>query len=233
MRPVKLWEIAEAKESRVIVAIDVPIMEPHELVGLVKDYAAGIKVGLPALLRWGPGALRRIREEYGEELYLLCDFKLADIPYVVAEELKAIREMGFDGAILHLFQGGVEEVVTLEGRPDLYGVVAMSHPQAERLNSHFKELLAEAIEAGLEGCVVPATREAVVREAREAAPGLTLLAPGIGAQGARPGSAVAAGADFEIVGRAITRSPDPRLACMRVRDAINAALKALKQPREG
>ncbi|RLF05533.1 MAG: orotidine 5'-phosphate decarboxylase [Thermoprotei archaeon] len=229
MKPAKLWEVAEAKESRVIVAVDAPTPDLRGLIRLVKDYAAGVKVGLPALLRWGPEALKSLCEEYGEELYLLCDFKLADIPYIVAEELKAIREIGFDGAILHLFQGGVEEVAALEDRPDLYGVVAMSHPQAELLNSHFRELLTEAIRAGLEGCVVPATREAVVREVRRIAPGLTLLAPGVGAQGANPGAAVSAGADFEIVGRAITRSPDPRLACRRVRDSINAALRALKR----
>lgn len=228
MRPSKLWEVAEAKRSRVIVAVDVPALNPLELINMVKGYAAGVKVGLPALLRWGLEALKTICEEHREELYILCDFKLADIPYIVAEELKALKELGFNGAILHLFQGGIEEVAALEGRPDLYGVVAMSHPRAELLNSHFKELLLAALRAGLEGCVVPATRAAVIREARRRAPGLTLLAPGIGAQGAPPGSAVAAGADFEIVGRAITRSPDPRSACMRVRDSINEALRSLE-----
>jgi orotidine-5'-phosphate decarboxylase len=48
-----------------------------------------------------------------------------------------------------------------------------------------------------------------------------ILTPGVGAQGGKPGEAVAHGADFEIVGRAIYQSSDPKRSVERVRREIN------------
>ncbi len=136
-------------------ALDSVPVEPRELVEEVEEYAVGVKVGLPFLLRWGPQAVKELCETFRGTLYLLCDFKLADIPPVVAEELKLIRELGFDGAIVHLFQGGIESVSTVASRPDLFGLVAMTHQESRLLDAHFEELTREALEAGLEGLVVP------------------------------------------------------------------------------
>lgn len=226
MRARKLWELAETKGSRLIVALDSVPVEPGKLIEEVEEFAVGVKVGLPFLMLWGPRAVRELCEAFSGELYMLCDFKLADIPDVVAEELKLIKELGFDGAILHLFQGGVKAAAAAAGGLDLFGVAAMTHPGSRLIDAHFDELVREALEAGLGGLVVPATKPELVRSARRTAPGATLLAPGVGAQGALPGSALEAGADFEIVGRLITASPDPRSAAEAVRSAHRARLGA-------
>lgn len=221
----KLWKLANEKGSRVIVAFDTVPVEPGLIAKSIEEYAVGLKIGLPFLLRWGPGAIRDLCRKYGESLYMLCDMKLADIPYVVSEALALIRELGFDGAIVHVFQGGIQEFSKLPNRPDLFGLIAMSHPQSTLIDAHFGDLLKAVVDAGAEGCVVPATKPDIIRRARRLAPGLTLLAPGIGAQGPQPGSAIGAGADFEIIGRAVTLSEDPGRACRAARDAINAIIK--------
>ena len=220
-----MWELAEAKRSRLIVALDNAFSELGEAIEAARQYAVGVKIGLIPLLKQGPLAVKNFCAKYGDELYLLCDLKLADIPYVVMKELEAIRSLGFDGAILHLVQGGVDEVARLPERPDLFGVAAMSHPQSRIIDEKFDELVKEAAEAGIEGLIVPATKPSFITRARKKTSRLTLLSPGIGAQGAEPGSAITAGADFEIVGRAVTQAANPEAACRRIRDAINAALK--------
>ncbi|RLE70508.1 MAG: hypothetical protein DRJ43_01880 [Thermoprotei archaeon] len=220
MRPAKLWKIALEKSSRLILALDSSALQPLKLVEMLEEHLAGIKVGLSAFLKWGTDRVVELNEEFSHSLYTICDLKLSDIPYVVGEELKLIRSLKFDGTILHLFQGGVEEVVRLEGRPDLYGIVAMSHPQSLLLDRCFESILDYAARLRLEGYVVPATKANYVKAVRTRMPNCTLLAPGVGAQGAEPGSAIAAGADFEIVGRAITASGDPLSACRSIKKLL-------------
>ncbi|MEM1509443.1 MAG: orotidine 5'-phosphate decarboxylase / HUMPS family protein [Thermofilaceae archaeon] len=221
----KLWGLAHEKGTRVIVALDTIPAEPYLIIEFIKEYAVGLKIGLPFLLRWGPEIIRNLCEKYGEALYMLCDMKLADIPYVVSEELILIKELGFDGAIVHVFQGGIQELSKLSNRPNLFGLIAMSHPQSTLIDAHLEDLLKAVIDAGAEGCVVPATKPDIIGRVRRLAPRLTLLAPGIGAQGPQPGSAIEAGADFEIIGRAVTLSEDPSRACKVARDEINAIIK--------
>jgi orotidine-5'-phosphate decarboxylase len=48
---------------------------------------------------------------------------------------------------------------------------------------------------------------------------------GIGSQGGKFGEAIAAGGDFEIIGRAIYDAPDPLKAAAEIRAAIAPALK--------
>ena len=155
------------------------------------------------------------------DFYFLADFKLADVPHVNSMILGTLASMGFEGAVVHLFPGSVDPVsATL----DLFGVVEMTHP-GSRLGGHLEELLGIAISSGLSGLVVPATKPSVVRRVRgRVGDGMTLLAPGVGAQGARPGDALRSGADFEIVGRAIYAAPDPLRAAEEVVGAERDAL---------
>jgi len=220
----KLWRLAERKGSRVIVALDLVPERPSKLVEGIADYVAGVKVGLPLLLTWGLDELRDLAGRFSDELYLLCDFKLADVPFIMVEELRLIARLGFDGAVVHLFQGGVESVASALEDLDLFGVVAMTHRESQLIDAHTDELVEAALRAGLEGCVVPATKPEVIRRVRSLAPRMVLLSPGVGAQGAPIGSAVAAGADFEIVGRAVVAHADPPSAARAARDAVRAAL---------
>ncbi|MEM2866716.1 MAG: orotidine 5'-phosphate decarboxylase / HUMPS family protein [Candidatus Hadarchaeales archaeon] len=222
----KLRKKAERADSRIILAFD-PAGEyrelgrARELLSQLSDRVAGIKLGLPSLLAYGPEGVRRLME--GIEGPFICDLKMADIGYVdrlVAEE---VFGLGFEALIAHAFIGireGLGEVVGLarERGKGVLAVCAMSHRGAEEyLNRHYLELVEASLSAGVDGLVLPATFPELLREARRRHPEALIFSPGVGVQGSPFGSALRAGADFEIVGRALVFSPSPREKAEEIR----------------
>ncbi len=186
------------------------------LLEALRDLAAGVKIGLPLALGIGFEGVAEILERFGRDFYMIADFKLSDIPEIIQLTLSELRRIGFDAAITHLFQGGIPSI---RRSLDLFGVVAMSHPSAKLIEENFEELVREAVEAGVDGVVVGATRPDLLRRARSLLPDKTILSPGVVAQGAEPASALRHGGDFEIVGRAVTWSPEPVSSARRILEA--------------
>jgi len=214
----KVWEIAEVKNSRIILALDFlnPRFSIEKFVSEVADLVAGVKIGLPFLLKYGNKAIKELVKEYSDDMYLLADFKLADIPSVVKDELRRISELGFDGAITHLFQGGLYRVREITCPIDLIGVLYMSHPDAYLFEKNIECLLEEAIKGKVDGVVVGARQSKVIKLAKQRLDGVTVFSPGIGIQGGGYGEAIRNGADFEIIGRAISLSDNPREVVLRI-----------------
>lgn len=74
---------------------------------------------------------------------------------------------------------------------------------------------------GLYGIQAPGTKpERITRLRKVAGPDMVIVSCGIGAQGPKAGSAIGAGADFEIVGRAISSAQNPALAAKTIRDLV-------------
>ncbi|RLG10069.1 MAG: orotidine-5'-phosphate decarboxylase [Thaumarchaeota archaeon] len=225
--PAKLWRLAEEKRSRLILALDSLgdsspttrddyLKKCLALLEALRDLAAGVKIGLPLALGIGFEGVAEILERFGRDFYMIADFKLSDIPEIIQLTLSELRRMGFDAAITHLFQGGIPSI---RRSLDLFGVVAMSHPSAKLIEENFEELVREAVEAGVDGVVVGATRPDLLKRARSLLPDKTILSPGVVAQGAEPASALRNGGDFEIVGRAVTWSPEPMSSARRILEA--------------
>jgi len=225
--PAKLWGLAEEKHSRLILALDLysnNSTQPQEvmnrsisLLESLKDLLAGVKIGLPLSLTLGFERIAELLDTFKQDFYMIADFKLSDIPDINQIALNFFSKLGFDAAIAHLFQGGLRN---LRRRSiDLFGVVVMSHPDSRLLQENFQRLIEEASIADVDGVVVGATKESFIRAARKALPEKTILSPGVVVQGARPGSALEYGGDFEIVGRAITRSPDPLSSARKIVEA--------------
>jgi len=215
----RLAERARQTNSRIVLALD-PVGEyrdpkrAKELLQQLSDGLAGTKLGLPSLLAYGPQGLRRLLEEV--EGPFICDLKMADVGHVNRMVAEEVFGLGFEAVIVHAFVGireGVEEVVRVarERGGGVLAVCAMSHRGAEEyLNPRYLELMEGCHAAGVDGFILPATFPELIRRAREKYPEALILSPGVGAQGAPPGSALKAGADFEIVGRALLLSPSPR-----------------------
>lgn len=222
--PGKLEHISRLKGSWVILALDYargsnPLAYWSELLRRTTGLVAGAKVGLPALLRVGPAGISELVQSFGDELYFLADFKLADIGDVVSEELSILKEMGFDGAIVHLFPRCLDKLPpdTL----DVYGLASMTCPRS-LVDEHMEELLDYASTLRLKGLVVAATKPEAIRKAREKFRHAVILSPGVGVQGAPPASALKAGADYEIVGRSVVLSEDPVRELTRIVEAQRA-----------
>lgn len=172
----------------------------------VSDVVTGFKIGWPLLLE-GRDGLRELRE-LG---LVVADLKLADISFTMINIVKRIE---CDAIIAHAVVGRkrglreLKEELEKEGK-ELYLVVAMSHKGADEvLNKLWRLNLMIAYEVA-DGVVAPATRPKLLREVRKYWP-KKILSPGIGVQGARPCSAIANGANLEIIGRTVTRNPSPR-----------------------
>ena len=236
-----------ARTSRIIVAFD-PVFNPYakpreerarerknvalgmetilqELAGIV----AGAKIGVPAIFALGLDEIEELIKSAGGDLIFICDSKMADIGHVNRLVAEQVFDVGFDALIIHAAvgrRGAIDEVVKLadERGKGVLGLCAMSHPGAsEHLNRHMDELLGIAASAGVDGFVLPATFPDLITRARRAHPSSLILSPGVGMQGAPFGSAVSAGADFEIIGRSITGDPDPARRAREIAEAMRGA----------
>ncbi len=192
---------------------------------------AGFKIGLPAIIDRGLAWIPRVFE--GFDGLLVADLKLADVAPIMEIVLERLRSAGFNTVIVHAFigrEGGLREVAEWCRRNgiNLVAVVSMSHPGSrDFIDKHTREMVEMCRELGVWGFVAPATRPEMIRLVRSLAPEAKILSPGIGAQGARPGDALRAGATYEIVGRAITRSPDPRRALEEIAKEQEEALRSI------
>ncbi len=202
-----------------ILALDFPSGDLDGLLYGLEDYVVGVKVGFPLALAIGWEGIAGLVSRH-DHYYWIADFKLADIPDVVEHILGRFKEMRMDAAIIHLFTGHRRYEAGLE----LIGVAGMSHPQARLIRENFVKLLEEAKLLDVMGIVVGATRPEMIREARRRLPDALIFSPGVGFQGAKPGSALEAGANFEIVGRSILRSDNPVEAARSVVEAQRVIL---------
>jgi len=228
--------LAASKRSRLILALDVfasrgstETISGHveRLLEELGDIVVGVKIGLPLLLSLGVSRLKRLITGFGDDYYMIADFKLADVPHIMEYSLERLREMHFDGAILHLFPMGYERVIeSFRGKLGMYGVALMSHEGCKLLESGFDALLDYALKLGLDGVIIGATKLKAIKKARaKLGKNALILSPGVGYQGGREASALEAGADFEIVGRLVTLSADPRASAQRIVDAQRKVLR--------
>ena len=136
-----------------------------------------------------------------------------------------------DAVIAHSFIGvkGALEVLKefLDGMGlKLILVYTMSHHGALDAITPCRERVRRVISSIRPwGVVAPATRPEEVREARELFPWAKILSPGVGAQGAKPGTALCAGADYEIIGRLLAYSKDPRGTLLSIAESLERCLK--------
>ncbi|MFB6214584.1 MAG: orotidine-5'-phosphate decarboxylase [Candidatus Bipolaricaulia bacterium] len=192
----------------------------------VEGHVAAVKINYPLLLSLGPDLTSDLLDEV--DIVGIADFKVADIDNTSRWIGKQAMEMGFDAIIAHPFvgfekglSGLFEEVKDQQGGVIL--VINMSHPGSKQfITPNAEELAGFARERDADGVIAPATRPEEVGRARSwIGSDVLLLTPGIGAQGGEPGDAIAAGANYEIVGRAIYRADDPGESARNIKERIN------------
>ena len=235
--------------ERIFVALDSPDRERvRELVGALRGEVGGFKVGLESFITFGPSIVEEVLES-GAELFV--DLKLHDIPNTVAGAAAAIARLGVSYFTVHagggveMIRRGVEsaaEAAASAGLPCptvLAVTVLTSHDDDELKRIGLAGPCSDAVlrlagvarEAGAGGVVCSPLEIAAVREVFPAA---VLMVPGIRPAGAGPsgddqsrtsgpGEAVTRGADRLVIGRPITRAPDPAAAARRIAEQIRAA----------
>ncbi len=187
-----------------------------------------LKVGLEAFVRWGPRAVEAARQR-ARGVFL--DLKLHDIPNTVAGAVAAARALPVD--LLTVHAGGGLPMLTAavdaaQGATGLLAVTLLTHlgePELAALDlpgSPTERTLRWAALARAAGCagVVCSPREALALR-RELPRPFLLVTPGVRPAGsavgdqvrvATPATAIAAGADYLVIGRPLTGAPDPGAA---------------------
>src|SRR2546422_983767 len=143
---------------RLILALDVT--DPKravELAGRVRPHVDGVKVGWPLVLAGGLDVLRTLSKTD----YVLCDFKIADIPNTNRLIVEQAVDAGASGIICHGFVGedSVRACVDAARGADVFVLVEMSHPGGLEYSAKYAEDLARvAARVNAAGIIAPATR---------------------------------------------------------------------------
>jgi orotidine-5'-phosphate decarboxylase len=222
--------------NRLAIALDVEDL--HRAEQLAKEVAPwfGVaKVGLELYSAAGPEAISRMR---ALDLEVFADIKLHDIPTTVGRAARVFGGQGVRYLNFHAAGGvdmlcaGVEGLA--EGARDaghaLPVPIAVTVLTSDADTGAFERRLEAAIEAGCGGVVCSVAEVERVHAARA---DFVTIVPGVRfAQGdnhdqarvGTPESVARAGGDVLVIGRAVTRAPDPRVAAKHVTDAIVNAL---------
>ncbi|MBI5420138.1 MAG: orotidine-5'-phosphate decarboxylase [Deltaproteobacteria bacterium] len=224
MRPVK---------ERIIVALDTDSPEAAlRTVAALSGEVGLFKVGLELFPRGGPDLIGKIREA-GAEVFL--DLKFHDIPNTVAGAVRSAVSLGVTFATVHASGGKAMLAAAAEAasgtRTTLLAVTVLTSLDDADLSAIGFALptadavarLAElAVRAGIGGIVcsakeVAGLRSRVGEKVVLVTPGVRLPedSPGDQKRVVTPSEAVRSGADYLVVGRPITKAPDPVAAARR------------------
>jgi len=221
--------------DRLALALDVGDLEAAlALAERVAPWFGVAKVGMELYAEAGPAAFEALRDK---GFRVFADLKLHDIPTTVGRAARALGRRRIDFLNFHaaggeaMLRAGVEGLV--EGARDvgvapsvaLAVTVLTSDPDASALDARL-EL------ARISGCEGVVCAGSDVPRAR--ARGLATMVPGIRPAGVTaddqarvdtPGSAIARGADWLVIGRAVSAAPDPEVAAAVIADEVDAALR--------
>lgn len=197
------------KQTRIVLAIDeTDSAKALSVVNEVSGYIDAVKINWPLVLAAGPEMITKLSEITD----VICDFKVADIPNTVSLIVSNAVERGASAVIVHAFTGGdsLRAAVEAAGDAEIFAVTEMSHPGGKTFTAlHAEEMARLGVECGASGFIAPATRPERIAAIRKIVGDRKILSPGVGAQGGSASSAIKAGADYVIVGRAIYNSENP------------------------
>ena len=228
--------------DRVLVALDVQTLgEADALLDRVAGVLTGCKIGSQLFTAAGPAAIEMARKR-GFRVFL--DLKFHDIPNTVAGAVREATRLGVFMLNVHA-SGGVAmaragaEAATKAAtefgiiRPLCLGVTVLTSLDRRALQrevgvptsvaGHVLHLATISREAGLDGCVASPQEIASLRVAMGA--DWVIVTPGVRPVGvdpadqariATPRRALVAGADYLVVGRAISAARDPAVAAAAV-----------------
>lgn len=228
--------------DRLIVALDLPsVADAEAMVAGLGDSVTFYKIGLQMIFAGGIDFARRLAGE-GKQVFL--DAKLLDIDNTVEGAVESILPLGVTFLTIHAYPKAMRAAVSARGDAPLrlLGVTVLtSMDDADLRDAGFAGTAADLVAAraadaraaGMDGVVASPAEAAAVRAL--IGPGMALVTPGVRPAGAAsgdqkrvatPAAAIAAGADYLVVGRPVTTAPDPCGAAQSIIAEIEAALAA-------
>lgn len=239
-------------EERIIVALDgLEAPEAVDLARELKDKVWGFKVN-SLFTGWGPSILARLKE-FGN---IFLDMKFFDIPDTVRRHVKEVVNFQ-PGSVVDIFtvhalggsemiEAAAEELSKVKNPPIMLGVTILTSLEKKTLLNEWgfdrpiKDIVCDlayfATRAGCRGIVCSALEASLVRKVCKK--DTMIVVPGIKPaftiksydqkRVATPAQAIKAGADYLVIGRAITKALDPVKAVEKIILEIEEAQKSTK-----
>ena len=222
--------------DRLIVALDLPSVDAaRSIVAQLGDAVSFYKIGYQ-LAYAGGLAYAPLLADAGKRVFV--DLKLHDIGSTVAEGVRSVARLGATFLTVHAYPQTMKAAVEARerGLQILAVTVLTSYDDADLAAAGYAGTVAalvakraaQARDLGVDGLVCSAAEAATVRGI--VGTKLKLVTPGIRPAGAdagdqkrimTPAAAIAAGADYLVVGRPITAAPDPKAAAEAIVDEIS------------
>jgi orotidine-5'-phosphate decarboxylase len=231
-----------APRDRLVVALDLPSrQEALKLVDRLGQTCQWFKVGMELYYAAGNSIVQQLRDR-GFDIFL--DLKLHDIPNTVAGAVRSATRAGASLLTIHASGGAAmmdaaAEAASAPGSPRLLAVTVLTSMDANQLAGigvtaspaeQVLRLARLAQASGIDGMVCSPEEVDLLR--KETGPDTLLVIPGIRPAGsdiedqkriATPAQAITHGASILVVGRPITRAPDPAEAARAILQEIDQA----------
>jgi orotidine-5'-phosphate decarboxylase len=227
--------------ERLIVALDVSsVREAEALVARLGESVSFYKIGYQLAFAGGID-FARVLASAGKQIFL--DLKLHDIGNTVARGVESVARLGASFLTVHAYPQTMHAAVDARGGSNLRLLavtVLTSYDDADLAAAGYDftvpELVAEraaqARDVGIDGLICSAAEAEMLRPTL--GPGMVLVTPGIRPGDAEkgdqkrvmtPSAAIAAGADYLVVGRPVIAAPDPKAAADEIVAEIAAAMR--------
>jgi orotidine-5'-phosphate decarboxylase len=229
-----------APKDRLIVPLDLPgVAEAEAMVARLGDSVTFYKIGYQLAFA---GGLPLVRQLTGAGKQVFVDLKLHDIGNTVARGVESVAKLGATFLTVHAYPQTMKAAVEARAGSNLkiLAVTVLTsyddgdlHAAGYRLNvSDLVEARAQQAQVlGVDGLVSSPEEAASLRKI--VGHQMNLVTPGIRPVGTSsddqkrimtPARAIAAGADYLVVGRPITGAADPRAAADAIQKEIAQAL---------
>lgn len=210
--------------DRLIVALDATTLaQALRLARALRGVVRTVKVGSILFTAAGPGIIRRLK---ALGFRVMLDLKFHDIPHTVERSCQAAARLGVSLLTVHAAGGPEMLAAAVRGSrtagrrsPLVLAVTVLTSAGAAGAQARVLALAKDAAKAGCGGVVASALDAAALRRRfgrrlRIACPGIRPASADRGDQKrvATPEAAVAAGADWLVIGRPVTGARNPRQA---------------------
>jgi orotidine-5'-phosphate decarboxylase len=217
--------------DRLIVALDVSsVARAEAMIQQLGDAVAFYKIGYQLAFA---GGLRLAETLVGAGNKVFLDLKLHDIGNTVAKGVESVARVGASFLTVHAYPQTMRAAVAARptGLRILAVTVLTSYDNADLAEAGYVGTVSDLVmrratqarETGVDGLVCSAEEAAALRPAIGAH--MALVTPGIRPAGAAsgdqkrimtPAAAIAAGADYLVVGRPVLEAADPRAAATAI-----------------
>ena len=227
--------------DRLIVALDVPGVEAAQaVIGRLNDSVTFYKIGYQLAYAGGLSLVRPLADA-GKKVFI--DLKLHDISNTVARGVESLKALGATFLTVHAYPQTMKAAVEARGNSSSLKILAVtvltSYDDGDLEAAGYTVSVSDLVETrarqakalGVDGIVCSPEEAGVLRKL--VGPQMSLVTPGIRPAGAAvgdqkrimtPARAIAAGADYLVVGRPVLEAADPAATAKAIQAEIAQAL---------